>query len=473
LTDAAIRRWCGPKWRIADSRRTRAAAVLSELQAAHFEELASGKAADAALSSGFNLPGAGELRLTPAGVLSSAYGSLNFMTPIAEIPLATVTRAEASAYERWRNNYQRDWQQFFDPIAVRFAIAQDRLGAEITVMPLILATDYRHFIDFGSGAKIAPEAGDPHTNTLLHLVFAINTQSQSVQDAGNLIVNMAPGLKANPFGWLGQSIALYADADPFWDRLKQATNTDTFLEQNYPDLPLALHCEVKNPLGLAAFLTALHAFVDQTAPRMTTWQNLDYRDQAYVKVASKSPGAEPSSKELAIYYTATPRSFIVTLSESLLKRALDRQAGRAASDNQDSKVAPVSPWLGNSLCAAAERRFFDVLQLLGRNTYQTHLQLLAWSNLPILNEWKRLYPDKDPVKLHEQLWGARLFCPGGGTYVWNEKWQTMESTVFGHPGEPKSSSSRALAEILSAQLGVTFENQGLSAKGILTRIAKQ
>jgi hypothetical protein len=29
LTDATIRRWCGPKWRIADSRRTRAGAVMA------------------------------------------------------------------------------------------------------------------------------------------------------------------------------------------------------------------------------------------------------------------------------------------------------------------------------------------------------------------------------------------------------------------------------------------------------------
>ena len=35
LSDATIRRWCGPRWRIADSRRTRAAAALSALQAKH------------------------------------------------------------------------------------------------------------------------------------------------------------------------------------------------------------------------------------------------------------------------------------------------------------------------------------------------------------------------------------------------------------------------------------------------------
>jgi hypothetical protein len=473
LTDATIRRWCGAKWRIADSRRTRAAAVLSDLQAAHLGELVSGKVSGQPLSPRVNLSDAGEFQLTPAGVSSSTYGGLDFMTPIAELSLDKVSRAEADAYERWRESYQRNWRQYFDPIAIRFSITPGRLGAELTVMPLIAASDYREMIQFTSGASISPGSGDPHTNSLLHLVFSVNTQSKSVQDAGNFVGTVAPGLKANPFGWLGQSIAIYADEDSFWDRLKQSTNTETFLEHNFMDMPLALHFEVKNALGLAGFLTALHAFVDQSAPRMTTWQNLDYKDQPYVKVTSKSPISNEMTNELAVYYAATPRSLIVTLSEPLLKRALDRQATRLDAESKGQKIEVAVPWLGTNVCVVAERKFFDVLQLMLWDNYQSALQLNAWNNLPILNEWKRLYPDMDPVKVHEKVWGTRLLCPGGGTYVWNEKWKTMESTALGSPAEPKTSSSRALADVLKAQLGVSFENQGLSAKAVLNRSEKK
>jgi hypothetical protein len=93
------------------------------------------------------------------------------------------------------------------------------------------------------------------------------------------------------------------------------------------------------------------------------------------------------------------------------------------------------------------------------------MQVLAWSNLPILNEWKRLFPDRDPVKLHEEFWGTKLVCPGGGTYRWNEKWQTMESTVFGHPGDPKTAATKALADIFSVELGVSFDQERLSQEG--------
>ena len=43
LSDRTIRRWCGPRWRIATSRRTRAAAAMSEIQAARVEQLAAGR----------------------------------------------------------------------------------------------------------------------------------------------------------------------------------------------------------------------------------------------------------------------------------------------------------------------------------------------------------------------------------------------------------------------------------------------
>jgi hypothetical protein len=43
LPDAAIRRWCGPQWRIADSRRIRAAALLSQLHADHVGKVVAGE----------------------------------------------------------------------------------------------------------------------------------------------------------------------------------------------------------------------------------------------------------------------------------------------------------------------------------------------------------------------------------------------------------------------------------------------
>jgi len=77
------------------------------------------------------------------------------------------------------------------------------------------------------------------------------------------------------------------------------------------------------------------------------------------------------------------------------------------------------------------------------------------------------------VKLHEQVWGVKLLCPGGGNYVWNESWHTMESTVFGHPGQPKTNPAGPFPGLTGVNLGLTFENNGLSAKGVVERSVKQ
>ncbi len=474
LTDATIRRWCGPQWRIANSRRTRVAAALAELQAEHLDGLVGGKAKPGPIQTDLAPPEAGDVQLTSSGVLASIYGTLDFLTPIAEIPLTKVTSAEADAYNRWRNGYQQNWRQYFDPVAIRFSMGPRRLSAEVTVMPLIAGTDYRRYITLTSGSRITPESGDPHSEALMHLVMSINTQSEQIKDAGNILGSVNPSLKANPLGWLGQSAAIYADQDPFWEKLGQAAKGEEFLEKNYSDLPVALQCEVKNPLGLATFLAALRAFVEQTAPNMTVWQNSDYNGQAYVKVSSAQTGDPIGLPKLAVFYAATPRSLVLTLSESLLKRALDRQSARdAARTGGKPAPLPTKPWLGTNLCLQVETQFLGAVQALSRDSYESAQQLLAWNNLPILNEWKRRYPSQDPVKLHEQFWHTKLICPGGGAYVWNEKWQTMESTAYGHPGEPKAGPGKILplAKITGANFGLTFENQGLSAKAVLDRAA--
>jgi hypothetical protein len=237
-------------------------------------------------------------------------------------------------------------------------------------------------------------------------------------------------------------------------------DAEDFMTHNWHQLPVALNCEVKNSLAVAAFLTTLRAFVDQSAPQMTRWQNLEYNGQAYVRVDGRQMAADSGLAQAAIFYAVTPKSLVLTLNEPLLKRAIDR----AKAGNK--LAADIPPWLGTNLCLQLNHEFLSVLGSVFDEPYEDAQQLLSWNNLPILNEWKRLYPAEDPVKLHEKYWHTRLVCPGGGKYVWSEKWHTMESTAYGHPGEPRELAGRVspLASYRFANFGLSFENQGLSAK---------
>jgi len=99
------------------------------------------------------------------------------------------------------------------------------------------------------------------------------------------------------------------------------------------------------------------------------------------------------------------------------------------------------------------------------------LRQQSWDNLEILNEWKRRYPKQDPIKLHEQFFQTKLLDPAGGQYVWNEKYESMESTMYGCPAQPKAGPAElnVLTGLRHGNFGITFEPQGLRARAEVER----
>jgi hypothetical protein len=465
LSDATIRRWCSPRWRIGESRRVRAAAALGELQARAVAGLVSGAAALPAQHGGL-----GRLSTTAGVVASEAYGTLGFMTPVGELAIERVSKAEADAYARFRDRYQHRWSAWFDPIALQLLPQAQGIAADLTVMPLISDSEYRQVIEFTRGGKIAPQAGDPHPGTLLHVAVALDPASRPLREVGGMLTGMNRKFEVDPFAWLGGSLALYADADPFWDEVAKAPEAERFLEKNFWRAPVALQAEVKDGLKLAAFLTVLRGFAEQSAPGLTVWENRTWKDQPYLRVGPSDEAAEQNRDigKAALYYAATPSALLVTLNEEVLKRALDRRAERKQA-KADGKEAPLAtPWLGDHLGLRVERGIGMLVRSFERldGGAGGRLQLLSWANLPILNEWRRLFPQEDPVALHERLWQVRLACPGGGRYVWNERFQTMESTVYGCPAAPRQGGDlpELVERLRPSGAGLTFEEQGLRAR---------
>ncbi len=270
-------------------------------------------------------------------------------------------------------------------------------------------------------------------------------------------------------GWIGGSIDVYLDEDPLWAELARAKDPDEFFRKHGMQLPLAVHVPVTDAAKLALFLNAVRFYADQTAPNLVDWQNREHHGQSYVRVAPKGEGAPgpETGPPLAIYYAPTPRGLVVSLNEHVVTRFIDRQARQsdsATSQRVEPSPAGLSrPWLGKSLAARVSGAGVRVLETAALTSYRAAISLQCWNNLPILNEWHRLYPERDPVALHEAVWGERLVCPCGGRYVWNPKWRTMESTVLGHPGEPKPGPDTILPlhDVKAADFGITFQDGGL------------
>lgn len=473
ISDAAIRRWCGPKWRIATSRRTRAAAIMAELKASHFDKLVKNisddinekKAEPEVLDHGFKGFDPGRIICSDKDIISSVYNTLSFLTPITELDIPHVTQAESRAYERWRDGYQRNWSRYFDPVAIRFSVKPDNIAMDMTVMPLIAGSEYREFEAIAKGAVIAPDAGDRHKESLLHIIMSINSESGMIKQAGTWLQprdRMLPG--TSPLSWLGPTISYYMDDDPIWDEIARAKRPERFMENNIAKIPLAFRLDSKSPLKLAMFMTGLRTYIEQTAPGLTTWESMTYKDQPYVRIRPNIGGIVGS--QFYIYYATKPDHLLITVNEGILKRSLDRDK----TETDDIKNDDI-PWQGKNLCLKMKSRFIDTIDTLFGKEWQMQMQFRSWGNIPILNELKKMYPGKDPVKLYEDIWHVRLLCPGSGKYTWNEKWETFESTIYGHPGQQKTGNTKpaALLGLVQGNFGLTFLDDGLRAKVVLKR----
>jgi hypothetical protein len=455
ITDPAIRRLCGPRWRILQSRRTRALALLAEQAAVAIDEERSAQPSDAHDARDLDV-----------------YGSLAFLTPIAELPLTRVSASEAAAYESFRTNYQRSWRRSFDPIAVRLGVDSTTLAADLTVMPLILDSDYRDMVDLAKGAVIGAGDGDRHADALLQLVLAVNSASSELDFArpASPVETPADGSAPppDPLAWMGSCLGLWFDDDPVWDELQADDQGMEYFGDHLERLPLALFVEVRDAAGARAFVDALLDDNDWiTGIRETrSHAGLEYLKVLVFEGSQGTPGD-------SAYFAVTPDMLIVTPHEQVLHHALERSARRA----EGAAPADAAPWAGRSANLHVSRTALDALARgwgFGIGGIDDSLNEQCFANLPILGEWRRLFPGEEPVAAHERLWHERLVCPRGGRYAWNEAWHTVACSVCGHPGEPADDPPRPAAwtSFHALDLGLTFEHEGLRAQVTLQRTAR-
>lgn len=463
LPDAAIRRWAGPRSRIGDARRLRAAAVMADVQARHVDALMAGSLTPGSSAAAPNVAASADFVWTRHGVHSPVWGNLGFLTPISELSVDRVTPSEKVAYENFRDTFQQRWR-VFDPIAVRFSARADRLDVDATIQPLVLDSEYGELRRWTAGAEIAPTAGDPHVGSLFHVVTALSKTNELSGMLREMTGPTSSSFGPDPLSWLGSSLALYGENDPWWDPIREARDWSEADDVDWYSIPIALRIEVKDPLRLAAFLTAARAFAENSAPNLTKWENRTWKDVTYVRVsADESVLPQEAGREAALYYVPFPDALVLSLREDLIRAAIDRHAERKA----DPQVRAALPtWLGKSASIRFDRAAVELL-----DGFVDAREVAAWSALPILDEWKRMFPTEDPVAVHERLWGVRLVSPGGGRFEWNEEIQAMESSEYGRPGTRARSTRapRGVAGISSAELGLTFEGEGLRARASLIR----
>lgn len=454
LSDATIRRWSGPAFRIGASRRVRAAAVLGKVQAQLLtKDTLSDEYSDLV----------GDLKIKDDIVRSPIYNTLSFLTPISELKIDKVTPTEKEAYENWRRGYENGWV-VFDPIALQLKISESSHEIDLSVIPLRIGSRYEEWIELAGNAKLDRVSLNPHEEALAMASFAIDSSSELFQMADMQSQSMLPGITANPLAWVGESFSIYADTDPFWQEATTQEDTEEYMEANIAKLPIGIRISSKSATRLALFLTGLRSLSQQAAPGLLVWETKEHEGKPYVVIHPAEDNFF-GEMDIKVHYAALPDAFLLSLNENVLKRAISRNL---ADTEVEPETAPREQY--HAFAKIQLEAIPQYLSLLGEDPLKAQ-QAISWSALPLLNEWRIRYPSEDPVALHAKYFHEHIHCPGGKGYQWNESSQSMESIAFGTPENPRGEITvpLLLQNWVEAETSLSFEDDGLRVKAELTR----
>jgi len=442
LSDAALRQWCSPAFRIGMSQRLRAIAALSNLSA---------RVADGQEMTDAFKPLLGERSLLDDLVHSENFNTLDFITPVSELELDSVSAAEAVAYNNWRRRYERGWSAAFDPIAIRLVSEEDKQLLDISVIPLTVNSDYQQFIEFVGNASLDRSSRSVDDNNVYKISVAIDRESQPFLAASGFSTTMIPTPDINPLSWVGDSASVFMDTGMFWELV--AEHGEAAFEMGVRKMPLGVRVSSESSAKLAIALTALRTMVGQSAPGMLEWKPAEYNDHDYVEVVAKD-------ENLSIFYAPMKTALLISVNEDTLKAALDREL------LGEEQAEPVTD--AQHLFSSLRLEYlYSMLKM--NDEFLDKQRHTSWQALPILNEWHAQFPNEDPVAIHERIFREKLRCPSGKGYQWNAEDATMESVHFGHPGNPRGEAIEIpLAQHYTrAMYGVTFADEGVRAVSTL------
>ncbi len=477
LTDATIRRWCSPRWRIGMARRTQVAAWLADLEARRLACLANAKEVT---RENLGHTGLDNFEFVGNGrsIHSKVWGSTRFMRPILELDLNRVTTAERDAYERYRVRYQSRWAQFFDPIALRLDVSPDGFQGDLTVMPLIAGTEYRDLREWCGESTLQGLSYKPE-NAIGHFAMTLDPEGRHLKEFGSMLSSMGGQAGSVSTGWIDGRVELYAHEDAFWTEYAEAEaagNDEQFIGENFHRLPIVVAVPSKDPLRMATLLTAMRTASASAAPGLLTWTTLEHQGQPYVCIrpVKGAGGGFIDLDEVQICYAALPSVWLVTFREDLLKQALERVAANAQKGAEGSAQ---STWFAGSACLEFSPRLPLFLYGFGEDGFLETALASTWAALPILNELQRAFPGQDAQQIYAESFGAGTLGSGqggGAGFAWNEKWSSFESTLYGLPAAPRQGPTMKslLAQIERLALGITFEQDGLRAKARLQRVRR-
>jgi hypothetical protein len=451
LSDAFVRRAVSPAVRIAQLRRLHALAslkIIASSQMLYGWDRGPSRPSLADLESGGYLtpsdlvdPSGGDFTLdATTGIgASSNWGTMRFMRPLVEVPIATATEAERDAYDAFRNQYQSYWQRFIDPVAIRIGVGPT-ITLETHILPLIDLSEYQSIKDWAGGTPIKADPASFSDQTLLRFIARIG-DGQARRSALTWLGAFS-GTNAAA-DWLGDWMTFWIeDSGTLAAIVRDAYGQDGGGPDGFVDIfraSLVAGINVKNKLSLATFLVGLRAVIDGTAPDTVVYSNLEPHGGITIVKISPNP-AGPIADELrrdaqagdapidpALYYATIGDGFYLATQEASLKRLIDKQAGPQAGEaaSQPADQANLFLYTAPGAAAGARPAISTILEAQARRAGLTNLALTELLGRCALLE-NRTLSEAAPIFL-----GFRLVDPDGGDYTFDASQGIAASSIHG------------------------------------------
>ncbi|MBN1605381.1 MAG: hypothetical protein JW940_02050 [Polyangiaceae bacterium] len=271
---------------------------------------------------------------TPELGASSSWGTAFHLSPIIDEKLELVSNAERTAYDAFRSGYESGWREGLDPTLARLMRRGDgrTLTADITILPINALSrsnrNYSEMVEMVGAGRVVGEITDGAVFTL-----AIGRDSKLRSAAEDHMQWFGSG-KDLGLSFVGDWVQVgVADRAPLWDLALSSSHgefslpvpegmdepSDSSVEKRIGMLPAWAAVQIRNPLTLAATLTALRAMVKEAAPGLASWN----KDAPYRGIEITRVDATAFDVSLSIHYCVARDVLLMALGREVLERRID------------------------------------------------------------------------------------------------------------------------------------------------------
>jgi hypothetical protein len=495
LPDAFIRRQVGPADRIKEKRRLEALASLYLLtHGALFSAWDTGKLPDDLLTLLSRASLNAEQIVLPEGksvrwdsehrlAVSDAYNTIQFLTPLIELPIERITDAERSEYRRFRTDYLNNWRQYFDPVGMRLGLKDSEVKFEVYILPLVKNSQYDSMRQSTGGGVAKLDLGHISPQTIAQYFMHLNPEMRSLTGEKNS---------------LGRWVFFRWDDSPAY---KDIVRSWRDYERNPPDAINQIRDQVyllwQTPLTIGveigeekAFDRDLVKFRDMANTYLGKSSKEDLKlhrgvsitrfsfdkDSGVADFLGRSPYAKGRPFVPILYHAKVKGGWYISTQESALKRTIDLVLDR----KEPATTVEVNSALYFSPKAASQA----AETLHGYLERETHKQALAAEPL-----WLSLYGSgvlsadataKEAATTARKFLGFVPVSPDGAGYRFDKRTGEVVNARHGSMSQPRENSTlaadsplaRLLEQVPSLRADLRFREDGIHTIVTLKREKK-